>query len=99
MEGYIKFICHFGPALTGMMACWSNKKTTKQLSDLPTITDKAFIYLCIINYRATWKAQEQKKSEETNIQVLHQERNHFRMSLLKLIICFFWRVVTIMYAC
>jgi hypothetical protein len=77
-----------------MMACWSNNKTTKQLGDLPTITDEAFIHLCIINYSATWKApQEQKKSEETDIQVPHQERNHIRMSLLKLIVCFFWRVV------
>jgi hypothetical protein len=69
MEGYIRFICHFGPALTGM-ALWNNNKTTKPLHDLLTITDEAFTHLCIINYSATWKAQEQKKSEETDIQVL-----------------------------
>jgi len=36
---------------------------------LLTITDEAFIHLCIINYSATWKAQEQKKSGETDVQV------------------------------
>jgi len=67
-DGYIKFISHFGPAITGT-AFWSNNKTTKLLSELLTITDKAFIHLCIINYSATWKAQEQKKSGETDVQV------------------------------
>jgi len=64
---YIKFISHFGPALTGT-AFWNNNKTTKLLSELLTITDEAFIHLCIINYSATWKAQEQKKSGETDVQ-------------------------------
>ena len=65
---YIKFISHFGPALTGT-AFWNNNKTTKLVSELLTITDEAFIHLCIINYSATWKAQEQKKSGETDVQV------------------------------
>jgi hypothetical protein len=60
---YIKFINQFGPAVTGV-AFWNNNKTTKNISDLMTITDEAFIYLCIINYSATWKAQEKKKSGE-----------------------------------
>ena len=68
-DGYIEFISHFGPAITGT-AFWSNNKTTKLLSERLTITDKAFIHLCIINYySATWKAQEQKKSGETDVQV------------------------------
>ena len=66
--GYIKFISRFGPALTGM-AFWNNNKTTKLVSELLTITDEAFIHLCIINYSATWKAQETMKSGETNVQV------------------------------
>ena len=65
---YIKFISHFGPALTGT-AFWNNNKTIKLLSELLTITDEAFIHLCIINYSATWKAQEQNKSGETDVQV------------------------------
>lgn len=67
-DGYIKFISHFGPALTGM-AFWNNNKTTKLVSELLTITDEAFIHLCIINYSATWKAQEKKKSGETDVQI------------------------------
>ena len=67
-DGYINFISHFGPALTGT-AFWNNNKTTKLLSELLTITDEAFIHLCIINYSATWKAQEQNKSGKTDVQV------------------------------
>jgi tRNA isopentenyl-2-thiomethyl-A-37 hydroxylase MiaE len=67
-NGYIKFISHFGPALTGT-AFWNTNKTTKLVSELLTITDEAFIHLCIINYSATWKAQEKKKSGETDVQV------------------------------
>ena len=67
-DPYIKFISQFGPALMGM-AFWNNNKTTKHISELLIITDKAFIHICIINYSATWKAQEQKESEETDIQV------------------------------
>jgi hypothetical protein len=52
---------HFGPALMGM-AFWNNNKTTKPVvCKLLTIMDEAFIHLCIINYSATWKAQEKKK--------------------------------------
>jgi hypothetical protein len=47
----------------------NNNKTAKLLSELLTITNEAFIHLCIINYSATWKAQEQNKSGETNVQV------------------------------
>ena len=68
MDEYIEFISHFGPALTGM-SFWNNNKTSKLVSELLTITDEAFIHLCIINYSATWKAQEQKKSGDTNVQV------------------------------
>jgi len=65
---YKKFIHHFGPALTGT-AFWNTNKTTKLVSELLTITDEAFIHLCIINYSATWKAQEKKKSGEIDVQV------------------------------
>ena len=62
---YIKFINHFGPALTGV-ATWNKNKTAgnKAPSELLTVTDEAFIHLCIINYSATWKAQEKQKSGE-----------------------------------
>lgn len=59
-EVYIKFISYFGPALTGV-SFWNNNKTTKSINDLLTISDEAFIHLCIINYSATWKAQDKKK--------------------------------------
>ena len=68
MDEYIKFISQFGPALTGM-TCWNNNKSTKPISELLTITDETFIHLCIINYSATWKAQEENKSLETDVQV------------------------------
>jgi hypothetical protein len=67
-DKYIQFLCRFGPALTGMTS-WNNNKTTKPLSELLTITDEAFIHVCIINYSATWKAQEEKKYRETDVQV------------------------------
>lgn len=67
-EKYIQFLSHFGPALTGM-AIWNNNKTTKLVSELLSITDEAFIHLCIINYSATWKGQEEKKSGETDVQI------------------------------
>ena len=68
MEEYIKFISHFGPALRGM-AFWNSNKTTKLVSELLTVTNEAFIHLCIINYSATWKVQERKKAGETDVQV------------------------------
>ena len=67
-DDYIKFISHFGPAVTGM-TFWNSNKTTKAISEVLTITDEAFIHLCIINYSATWKAQEKNKSEATDEQV------------------------------
>ena len=67
-DSYIKFISHFGPALTGT-AFWNNNKNTKLVSEILTITDEAFIHLCIINYSATWKAQEKIKAGETDVQV------------------------------
>jgi hypothetical protein len=49
------------------VAAWNNNKNTgkkKAPSELLIVTDEAFIYLCIINYSATWKAQEKQKSGE-----------------------------------
>lgn len=67
-DPYIKFISQFGPALTGM-AFWNNNKTIKLVGELLTVTDKAFIHLCIINYSATWKAQEKQKTGETDVEI------------------------------
>ena len=68
VKEYIEFLSRFGPAVTGT-ACWNNNKTNKLVSELLTVTDEAFIHLCIINYSATWKAQEKNKSEATDEQV------------------------------
>jgi hypothetical protein len=57
---YIKFLTYYGPALTGTYF-WNNNKTTKSVHELLTISDEAFIHLCIVNYSATWKAQEKNK--------------------------------------
>jgi len=65
---YIKIISHFAPALTGV-TFWNSNKMTKPVSELLNVTDEAFILLCIINYSATWKAQEKQKSGETDVQV------------------------------
>ena len=69
VKSYIQFISHFGPALTGITN-WNNYKNIKHVSELLTITDEAFIHLCIINYSATWKAQEKYKSgNSTNVEI------------------------------
>ena len=67
-EVYIKFISYFGPALTGV-SFWNNNKTTKSVNDLLTISDEAFIHLCIINYSATWKAQDKNKQGFYNVKI------------------------------
>ena len=67
-SAYIEFISHFGPAVTRMVF-WNNNKTTKHVSELLTITDEAFIHLCIINYSATWKAQEKQTLKEMDVEI------------------------------
>jgi hypothetical protein len=79
-EAYIKFIGKFGPAMTGV-SFWNNNKTNMALSELLTVTDEAFIHLCMINYAPTWKAQEKQKSGETNIRVPVSEI-HCEMTIL-----------------
>lgn len=65
---YIKFLTYYGPALTGT-SFWNNNKTTKSVHELLTISDEAFIHLCIVNYSATWKAQEKIKAGQWNVKV------------------------------
>lgn len=65
---YIKFLTFYGPALTGT-SFWNNNKTTKSIHELLTISDEAFIHLCIVNYSATWKAQEKIKAGQCNEKV------------------------------
>jgi hypothetical protein len=36
---------------------------SKSANELLTISNEAFISLCIINYSATWKAQERRKED------------------------------------
>ena len=61
---YIQFLCNFGPAITGT-SFWNNNKMSKSANELLTISDEAFIHLCIINYSATWMAQEKRKGDHT----------------------------------
>ena len=68
MGDYIKFISHFGPAVTGM-TFWNSNKTTKAISEVLTITDEAFIHLCIINYSATWMAQDKRKQGDYTVNI------------------------------
>jgi negative regulator of genetic competence, sporulation and motility len=67
-DKYINFIAKFGPAMTGV-SFWNNNKTNTVLSELLTVTDEAFIHLCMANYAPTWKAQEKQKSGGNSIQV------------------------------
>jgi hypothetical protein len=55
-------------------------KTTKHVSELLTVTDEAFIHLCIINYSATWKAQEKKEIKANKF------RNPGKCHLLNLVL-------------
>jgi hypothetical protein len=67
-DTYIKFYIYFGPALTGV-TFWNNNKNTKMADELLTISDEAFIHLCIINYSATWKAQERQKRTNNIVEI------------------------------
>jgi hypothetical protein len=62
-DEYITFLARFGPAMAGV-AEWNKNKDNVALSELLTVTDEAFIHLCIINYSKTWKAQEKGKNSE-----------------------------------
>ena len=64
-KDYLKFIIHFGPAFTGIRI-WNENKLCKQASELLTVTDEAFIHLCLYNYSETWKAQEKRKGKENS---------------------------------
>ena len=75
-ENYIEFIRHYGPALAGIRV-WNQNKAVKTVSDLLTITDEAFIHLCIINYGGTWRAQAKFKRGDKKVVVL--VRNNISM--------------------
>jgi hypothetical protein len=65
---YVQFLCNFGPAITRMLF-WNNKKMSKCANELLTISDEAFIHLCIINYSATWMAQEKRKEGDHTVNI------------------------------
>jgi hypothetical protein len=69
-EEYIQLLNHFGPALKGTLY-WSNNKTTKTTSELLTISDEAFIAICIINYgdrwKKEWKIRQGQEDEEEKL--------------------------------
>ena len=62
-DEYIKFLAKFGPAMAGV-TYWNKNKDNIGLSELLTVTNEAFIHLCMINYSKTWKAQEKRKNGE-----------------------------------
>jgi hypothetical protein len=66
---YVQFLCNFGPAITGT-SFWNNNKMNKSANELLTISSEAFIHLCIINYSATWKAQEKRKEGDDTVKIL-----------------------------
>ena len=65
---YIQFLCNFGPAITGI-SFWNNNKMSKSANELLTISDEAFIHLCIINYSATWMAQDKRKQGDYTVKI------------------------------
>jgi hypothetical protein len=69
MDIYVQFLCYFGLAITGT-SFWNNNKMNKSANELVTISDEAFIHLCIINYSATWKAQEKRKDDNYTVKIL-----------------------------
>ena len=58
-DEYIKFISKFGPAMAGVFY-WNNYKSKMVLSELLTVTNEAFIHLCMINYSSS---REKKNGE------------------------------------
>jgi negative regulator of genetic competence, sporulation and motility len=81
-DEYIKFISKFGPAMTGV-SYWNNNKANIIVSELLTVTDEAFIHLCMINYAPTWKAQEKRKwGEDVQVPVseIHCDEIHCEMA-------------------
>jgi hypothetical protein len=70
MDIYVQFLCDFGPAIT-RTSFWNNNKTNNKSAnaEVLTISDEAFIHLCIINYSATWKAQEKKKDGDYIVEI------------------------------
>ena len=65
---YVQFLCNFGPAITGT-SFWNINKMSKSANELLTISNEAFIHLCIINYSATWKAQEKRKDGDYTVKI------------------------------
>ncbi len=68
-DNYIQFLCNFGPAITGT-SFWNNNRMSKSANELLTISDEAFIHLCIINYSATWMAQDKRKQGDYTVKIL-----------------------------
>jgi hypothetical protein len=69
MDIYVQFLCNFGPAITGT-SFWNNNKMKKSANELLTISNEAFIHLCIINYSVTWTAQEKRKEGNYTVKIL-----------------------------
>jgi hypothetical protein len=69
MDIYVQFLCYFGPAITGTSFWNNNKIKNKSANELLTISNEAFIHLSIINYSATWKAQEKKKDGNYSVKI------------------------------
>jgi hypothetical protein len=66
---YVQFLCNFGPAITGTLF-WNKNNMSKSANELLTISNEAFIHLCIIKYSVTWKAQERRKEGTYTVKIL-----------------------------
>ena len=60
---YTQMLLHFGPALKGSKN-WHAAKAVMPIDQLLTISDEAFLAVCIINYSQHWKALLTLEQEE-----------------------------------
>ena len=66
---YAKFIDHFMPAVKGekkwkrmRQGCCSNQNIEFDLNEHATISDEAFLLVCLENYSAVWEHQFKQKT-------------------------------------
>ena len=75
---YAKFIDHFMPAVKGekkwkrtRQDCCRNQNVEFDLNEHATISDEAFLLVCLENYSAVW--EHQMKQKNNNIQETHED--------------------------
>jgi len=60
-DDYIQLISHFAPVIKHV-AYW-NKNKDRKITELLTVSDEAFLILCIINYGPHWIAMHRNMAE------------------------------------